>query len=60
MDINDNNLRILTEYLTSTLNPDPAVRRPGKCEKANQLQNAEKSKLMKFKFRYFTLQPNNF
>ncbi|KAL7018978.1 hypothetical protein ACKWTF_010969 [Chironomus riparius] len=28
MDINDNNFRILTEYLANTLNPDPAVRRP--------------------------------
>lgn len=30
MDINDNNFRILTDYLANTLNPDPSVRRPGK------------------------------
>lgn len=29
MDINDNNFKILTEYLANTLSPDPAVRRPG-------------------------------
>jgi hypothetical protein len=30
MDINENNFRILGEYLNGTLSPDPAVRRPGK------------------------------
>lgn len=29
MDINENNFRILGEYLSGTLSPDPAVRRPG-------------------------------
>lgn len=30
MDINDNNFKIIMEYLQNTLNPDPNVRRPGK------------------------------
>lgn len=30
MDLDENNFRILGEYLKGTLSPDPAVRRPGK------------------------------
>jgi hypothetical protein len=30
MDVTDNNFTILIGYLQNTLNPDPAVRRPGK------------------------------
>lgn len=29
MELNDANLQTLTEYLRKTLDPDPAVRRPG-------------------------------
>lgn len=43
MDINENNFKILTEYLANTLSPDPAVRRPGK-EKINlAMLNLKKS-----------------
>lgn len=30
MELNDANLQTLTEFLRKTLDPDPAVRRPGK------------------------------
>ena len=30
MELSDSNLQTLTEYLKKTLDPDPAVRRPGK------------------------------
>lgn len=30
MELSDDNLQILTEYLKKTLDPDPAIRRPGK------------------------------
>ena len=45
MDINENNFKILTEYLANTLSPDPAVRRPGK--RKNQFGNAEFKEIMK-------------
>lgn len=34
MELSDANLQTLTEYLKKTLDPDPAIRRPGK-EKKN-------------------------
>lgn len=30
MELSDANLQTLTEYLKKTLDPDPAIRRPGK------------------------------
>lgn len=30
MDINDNNIKVMSEFLANTLSPDPDVRRPGK------------------------------
>lgn len=32
MDINDNNFKIIMDYLQSTLSPDPNIRRPGNKE----------------------------
>lgn len=33
MELSDANLQTLTEYLKKTLDPDPAIRRPGKVNK---------------------------
>lgn len=43
MDINENNFKILTEYLSNTLSPDPSVRRPGESIKVSEIfRNIEK------------------
>ena len=54
MDINDNNFKIMSDYLANTLNPDVNVRRPGKFEKTQNFNN-----LQNFKFFFISQRSNS-
>lgn len=61
MELSDANLQTLTEYLKKTLDPDPAIRRPGKwlsCETKKfgfilALQSAYNKLQLKFMQKFF-------